>query len=153
MLSCIYQGRNVCRSWGFYVLTNFTIHFTLYLISRFWTIYIYILYIIYIYILYIYIYTGVKLSPTFGRCPRWLIFFRSVFYQNNWNNCKEVMNRGGGQIRGALYNFFVVKKCLFCIFQMYYNRFIKSFHEQVCLIIFNGRYYFDRYFFHHWAIV
>ena len=100
---------------------------------------------IYIYI-YIYIYTGVKLSPTFGRCPRWLIFFRSVFYQNNWNNCKEVMNRGGGQIRGALYNFFVVKKCLFCIFQMYYNRFIKSFHEQVCLIIFNGRYYFDRYF-------
>ena len=56
------------------------------------------------------------------------------------------MNRGGGQIRGALYNFFVVKKCLFCIFQMYYNRFIKSFHEQVCLIIFNGRYYFDRYF-------
>ena len=108
---------------------------------------------LYIYIYILYIYTWVKLSPTFGRCPRWLIFFRSVFYQNNWNNCKKVMNRGRGQIRGALYNFFVVKKCLFCVFQMYYNRFIKSFYEQVCLIIFNGRYYFDRYFFHHWAIV
>ena len=28
-----------------------------------------------------------------------------------------------------------------------------SFHDQVCLIMFDGRYYFKRYFFHHWAIV
>ena len=27
------------------------------------------------------------------------------------------MNIGGGQIRGVLFNFFVLKKCLFCIFQ------------------------------------
>ena len=27
------------------------------------------------------------------------------------------MNLGGGQIRGALFNFFVVKKCPFCIFR------------------------------------
>ena len=27
------------------------------------------------------------------------------------------MNIGGGQIRGALFNFFVVKKCPFCIFR------------------------------------
>ena len=26
-------------------------------------------------------------------------------------------------------------------------------HEQVCLIMFNEKYYFERYFFHHWAIV
>ena len=28
-----------------------------------------------------------------------------------------------------------------------------SCHEQVYLIMFNERYYFERYFFHHWAIV
>ena len=27
------------------------------------------------------------------------------------------MGIGGGKIRGALFNFFVVKKCPFCIFQ------------------------------------
>ena len=26
-------------------------------------------------------------------------------------------------------------------------------HEQVCLIMFNERYCFERYFFHHWAMV
>ena len=28
-----------------------------------------------------------------------------------------------------------------------------SCHEQVCLVVFNEKYYFERYFFHHWAIV
>ena len=54
-------------------------------------------------------YVRLKLSPTSGRCPRWLIF-KNLFYQNN---CKEAMNIGGGQIRGTLFNIFVVKKWLF----------------------------------------
>ena len=58
-------------------------------------------------------YFRLKLSPTSGHCPRRLIFFKNLFYQNN---CKEAMNIGGGHIRGVLFNFFVVKKCLFCIF-------------------------------------
>ena len=33
-----------------------------------------------------------------------------MFYQNNY---KEAMDIGGGQIRGALFNFFVLKKCPF----------------------------------------
>ena len=28
---------------------------------------------------------------------------------------QEAMNRGGGQIRGVLYNFFVVKRCLYYV--------------------------------------
>ena len=95
-------------------------------------------------------YFRLKLSPTSSRCPRWLIFFRGLFYQSN---CKEAMNRRGRQIRGALCNFFVVKKCLFVSSGCIYNRFLVSCHEQVCLIMFNKRYYFERYFFHHWAIV
>ena len=55
-----------------------------------------------------------KLSPTSRRCPQRLIFFKNLFYRNN---CKEAMNIEGGQIRGALFNFFVVKKCLSCIFR------------------------------------
>ena len=51
-----------------------------------------------------------KLSPISGRCPQWLVFFKNLFYQNN---CKEAMNTGGGQIRGALFNCFIVKKCPF----------------------------------------
>ena len=51
-----------------------------------------------------------KLSPTSGCCPCWLIFFENLFYQNN---CKEAVNIGRGQIRGALFNFTVVKKCPF----------------------------------------
>ena len=54
-----------------------------------------------------------KLSPTSGCCPQRLIFFKNLFYQNN---CKEAMNIEGGQIRGAHFNFFVVKKYLSCIF-------------------------------------
>ena len=54
-----------------------------------------------------------KLSPTFGRCPRWLIFFKNLFYQNN---CKEAMSIGGGQIRSALFNFLQWKSALFCNF-------------------------------------
>ena len=51
-----------------------------------------------------------KLSPTSGRCPWLLIFFKILFYQNN---CKEAINIGGGQIKGALFNFFEMKKCPF----------------------------------------
>ena len=54
-------------------------------------------------------YVRLNLSPTSGRCPWWLIFFKNLFYQKN---CKEAMNIGGGQIRDPLYNF-VVKKCPF----------------------------------------
>ena len=56
-----------------------------------------------------------KLNLTSGCCPRWFIFFKNLFYQNN---CIEAMNIGGCQIRGALFNFFVVKKCPLCIFWM-----------------------------------
>ena len=59
-------------------------------------------------------YFRLKPSPTSGCCPQWLIFFKNLFYQNN---CKDAMNIGGGKIRGALFNFFVVKKCPFCIFR------------------------------------
>ena len=31
-------------------------------------------------------YFRLKLTPTFGQCPKWLIFFKKLFY---WNNCKE----------------------------------------------------------------
>ena len=55
-------------------------------------------------------YFRLKLSPTSGYCPQWLIFFKNLFYQNN---CKDSINIGGGQIRSALSNFFVVKKCPF----------------------------------------
>ena len=66
------------------------------------------------YRLYKYIYTYItgyfrlKLSPNSGCCPWWLIFFKDLFYQNV---CKEAMSIGGSQIRGALLNFSVVKKC------------------------------------------
>ena len=33
-----------------------------------------------------------KLSPTSGGCPRWLILFKGLLYQNK---CKEYMNIGG----------------------------------------------------------
>ena len=55
-----------------------------------------------------------KRSPTSGRCPRWLVFLKKLFYQDN---CKEAATIRGGQIRGALFSFFVVKKCLFNIFR------------------------------------
>ena len=55
-------------------------------------------------------YFRIKLSPISGCCPQGLIFFKTLFYQKN---CKEVMNIWGGEIRGALFNFFVVKKCPF----------------------------------------
>ena len=55
-------------------------------------------------------YFRLKLNLTSGRCPWWLIFFKNLFYQQN---CKEAINIGGGQIRGTLFHFFVVKKCPF----------------------------------------
>ena len=50
-----------------------------------------------------------KMSPTSGHCPL-LFFFKNLFHRKN---CKEAMNIGGGQISGALFNFFVVKKWSF----------------------------------------
>ena len=41
-----------------------------------------------------------KLRPTFGRCSRWFIFFKILFYQKQ---CKHVMNIELAQIRGALW--------------------------------------------------
>ena len=41
-------------------------------------------------------------------------FSQNLFRQNN---CKDAMNIGGVQIRGALFNFFEVKKCPIYIFQ------------------------------------
>ena len=55
-------------------------------------------------------YFRLKLSPTSGCCPQWLIFFKNLFYQNN---CKDAMNTGGSQIRGALFNFFCSEKIPF----------------------------------------
>ena len=52
-------------------------------------------------------YFRLKLSPTSGRCPQWL-----------QSNCKEAMNIVWGQFRGAIFNFFIVKECPFCIFRM-----------------------------------
>ena len=43
-------------------------------------------------------YFRLKLSPTSGRCPWWLIFSKTFFYQKN---CKEAMNIGGGQKTGS----------------------------------------------------
>ena len=51
-----------------------------------------------------------KLSPVSKRCLWWLIFFKNLFYQKI---CKKTMKIGESQIRGALFNFFVVKKCPF----------------------------------------
>ena len=59
-------------------------------------------------------YFRLKRSRTSGRCPRWLVFLKKLFYQDN---CKEVATIRGGQISGAPFSFFVVKKCLFCIFR------------------------------------
>ena len=42
--------------------------------------------------------------------PLMTIFIKNLFYQNN---CKDAVNIGGVQIRSALFNFFVVKKCPF----------------------------------------
>lgn len=56
------------------------------------------------------VYFRIKMGPTSGCCPQWLIFLKSLFYQNN---CNEAMNIGGGEIRGTLCSFFVVKKCPF----------------------------------------
>ena len=47
--------------------------------------------------------------------PSKTYFFKNLFYHNN---CKVAVNIEGGQIRGALFNLFVVKKCLSCIFQI-----------------------------------
>ena len=59
-------------------------------------------------------YFRLKLSPTSGCCPQWLIFFKNLFYQKN---CKEAMNIGGGQIRVPFLTLLQWKSALFCIFQ------------------------------------
>ena len=106
------------------------------------------IYNIYIYIyMYIYIihrgYFRLKLCPTSGRCTRWLIKTIGKRLWTDWE-----VKLGVPFITFLLWNsaFFVYSRCI-------YNRFIMSCHEQVYLIMFNERYYFVRYFFHHWDIV
>ena len=55
-------------------------------------------------------YFRLKMGLTWRRCPWWLIFLKNLFYQKN---CKAAMNIGGGQIRGALFNFLSSEKCPF----------------------------------------
>ena len=50
-------------------------------------------------------YFKLKLLPSMTH-----FFFKNLFYQSNY---KEAMKIVGGQIRGALFNFFVAKKCPF----------------------------------------
>ena len=50
-----------------------------------------------------------KLHPTFGCCPQF-IFFENLFHQKQ---CKYAVNIGMAQIRGALLQFFLGKKCPF----------------------------------------
>ena len=67
-------------------------------------------------------YFRLKLSPISGYCPWWLIFFK---------NCKEAMSIGWGQIRGALFDCFVVKKCPFlCLSDA-----ALSFQNNPCLLL------------------
>ena len=51
-----------------------------------------------------------KTESDFRRLSSITYFFKNLFYQNN---CKEPMNIGGGQIRGALFNVCVVKMLFF----------------------------------------
>ena len=55
-------------------------------------------------------YFRLKLSPTSGRCPWWLIFFKNLFYQKN---CKEAMNIKEGQIRVPFSSFLLWKSAHF----------------------------------------
>ena len=144
MLSCINQGRNVCRSWGFYILTNFTIHFTLYLISRFWT--------IYIYIYYIYIH-GLNWVRLLDDALDDLFFSEVCFIKTIETIVKRLWTEGEVKLGVPFITFLLWKSAFFVSSGCIYNRFIMSCHEQVCLIMFNEKYYFERYFFHHWAIV
>ena len=58
-------------------------------------------------------YSGVKLSSTSGCYPLMIIFSKISFIKRNVL-CHE---HRGGQVRGALFNLFVVKKkSLFCVF-------------------------------------
>ena len=52
----------------------------------------------------------VKTESDFWMLPLLTYFFQKFVYSKN---CKVAMNIGGGQIKGALFNFFVVKKCPF----------------------------------------
>ena len=56
-----------------------------------------------------------KTESNFWTLPLMTYFMHNFELQNN---CKEAMNIGEGQDRGALVNLFVVKKCPFCIFWM-----------------------------------
>ena len=57
-------------------------------------------------------YFRLKVSPTSGRCPGWLICFKNLFHQND---CKETMDIGGGQIRGVFFKFFCSEKVFFFV--------------------------------------
>ena len=66
---------------------------------------------------------------------------------------KRVWTEGEVKLGIPFITFSLWKSAFFVSSGCIYNRFIMSCHEQVCLIMFNERYYFERYFFHHWAIV
>ena len=66
---------------------------------------------------------------------------------------KRLWIEGEVKLGAPFITFLLWKSAFFVSSGCIYNRFIMSCHEQVCLIMFNEKYYFERYFFHHWAIV
>ena len=75
-------------------------------------------------------YFRLKLSPTSGCCPWWLIFFKICFIKKFVKKiCKEAMNIRGRQIKGALFNFFIVEKCPF----LHFPDAAISFYNNPCL--------------------
>ena len=66
---------------------------------------------------------------------------------------KRLWTEGEVKLGVPFITFLLWKSAFFVSSGCIYNRFIMSCHEQVCLIMFNERYYFGRYFLHHWAIV
>ena len=57
-------------------------------------------------------YFGIKMSSTSGCYPLMTIFSKFYFIKRNVL-CQE---HRGGQVGGVVFNFFVVEKCLFCVF-------------------------------------
>ena len=66
---------------------------------------------------------------------------------------KRLWIEGEVKLGAPFITFLLWKSAFFVSSGCIYKRFIMSCHEQVCLIMFNEKYYFERYFFHHWAIV
>ena len=66
---------------------------------------------------------------------------------------KRLWTEGEVKLGVPFITFLLWKSAFFVSSGCIYKRFIMPCHEQVCLIMFNEKYYFERYFFHHWAIV